>query len=157
MTHTNEVRNADRSTVQLVKDLSEQTTHLMRTEAKLAVREVTTKAKRGATDEDLRHDIELTREELGQTAAELAAKADVKLSKVPFTAPAHGTRCQARTIAIGQSALCRAAWLTEPSNARRTGPRPWLPMTSSAALPARSGRACAGRSVTTVQSTRTSG
>lgn len=30
------------------------------------------------TDEDLRHDIELTREELGQTAAELAAKADVK-------------------------------------------------------------------------------
>lgn len=49
MTDTNDVRNADRSTAQLVKDLSEQTTHLMRSEAKL-----------------------------GQTAAELAAKADVK-------------------------------------------------------------------------------
>ncbi|MPY80321.1 MAG: phage holin family protein [Actinophytocola sp.] len=38
----------DRSTAQLVKDVSQQTSHLMRAEAKLAVREVTAKAKRGA-------------------------------------------------------------------------------------------------------------
>lgn len=39
---------ADRSTAQLMKDFSEQTSHLMRAEAKLAVREVSAKAKRGA-------------------------------------------------------------------------------------------------------------
>lgn len=38
----------DRSTAQLVRDVSQQTSHLMRAEAKLAVREVTAKAKRGA-------------------------------------------------------------------------------------------------------------
>lgn len=48
MGQANEARDSDRSTAQLVKDLSEQTTHLMRSEARLAVREVTTKAKRGA-------------------------------------------------------------------------------------------------------------
>lgn len=46
--HTTETPENGRSTAQLVRDVSEQTSHLMRAEAKLAVQEVSAKAKRGA-------------------------------------------------------------------------------------------------------------
>lgn len=45
---TTDAQENGRSTTQLVRDVSQQTSHLMRAEAKLAVQEVTAKAKRGA-------------------------------------------------------------------------------------------------------------
>lgn len=46
--HPTESHENGRSTAQLMRDVSEQTSHLMRAEAKLAVQEMTAKAKRSA-------------------------------------------------------------------------------------------------------------
>ncbi|MPY96614.1 MAG: phage holin family protein [Actinophytocola sp.] len=46
--HPTDANENGRSTTQLVRDVSNQTSHLLRAEAKLAVQEVTAKAKRGA-------------------------------------------------------------------------------------------------------------
>jgi len=56
------------------------------------------------TDEDLRHDVELTREELAGTVSELAGKLDVK-SRATDSMQRQVANAQAHPAVVGASAL----------------------------------------------------
>ncbi|MPY82794.1 MAG: DUF3618 domain-containing protein [Actinophytocola sp.] len=56
------------------------------------------------TDEDLRHDVELTREELADTVSELAGKLDVK-SRTTDSMQRQMANAQAHPAVVGGSAL----------------------------------------------------
>lgn len=118
----------DASLGELVKQLSEQVLVLVRDELKLAQLEMTRKGRQaglgaGMLDpEELRHEIERTREQLGETMQALAAKTDVKARAQDKAAQLAG-RLKSMTAQARQQAAVQAGQLQRQLAGKTAGPR----------------------------------